>query len=260
MIHGKSLCLAADRPGTQTLQLRLLPVIGKDGFSISLPPCPSAIFETGGLPADQAVALHDGSHEETLAAGQIRPLPHSGRDLTIRTLGQPRNPRGAASARAIHLDMAASGARHPIGRRAVLSDHHPRLRRRWLRAWRPCCHCRRMRRTSPSPARTWFHTRKSAERTARSGFPSTWKTRGILDRQIVVSYRMPLRPLDRTWHLQAPGGEGTRTRFIIASSPLLAYSAKDLSGPLSPRDFPPCSPNRSKEQTAIISKPQTPPT
>ena len=46
-----------------------------------------------------------------------------------------------------------------------------------------------------------------------------WKTRGILDRQVMLSYRMPLRPLDPAWHLQSPGGEGTRTRFIIATSP-----------------------------------------
>jgi hypothetical protein len=65
-----------------------------------------------------------------------------------------------------------------------------------------------------------------------------WKTRGVLDRQVMISYRMPLRPLDRTWRLQAPGGEGTRTRFIIATTPMLDYSAEGLSTPLSPQGLP----------------------
>ena len=70
------------------------------------------------------------------------------------------------------------------------------------------------------------------------GLSLVWKTRGILDRQLMVSYRLPLRPLDRTWKLQAPGGEDTRTRFIIATSPLLDYAADGLSGPLSPQGLP----------------------
>ena len=70
------------------------------------------------------------------------------------------------------------------------------------------------------------------------GIALVWTTRGILDRQVMISYRMPLRPLDPVWHLQAPGGDGTRTRFIIATSPLIAYAAKGLSGPLSPQGLP----------------------
>jgi hypothetical protein len=70
------------------------------------------------------------------------------------------------------------------------------------------------------------------------GLSLVWKTRGVLDRQLMISYRMPLRPLDRTWKLQAPGDGDTRTRFIIATSPLLAYAADGLSGPLMPQGLP----------------------
>jgi hypothetical protein len=66
----------------------------------------------------------------------------------------------------------------------------------------------------------------------------TWKTRGILDRQLRIAYSMPLRPLDPRWHLHAPGGEGTRTRFIIAASPVLVYEADGLSGQLAPQGLP----------------------
>ncbi|MDP3851307.1 MAG: hypothetical protein Q8Q59_12440 [Luteolibacter sp.] len=84
--EGDALCLASDKTGTRTLQLRLLPITGEDGFSVTIPPCPSIIFETGDLSAGQSVVLNSGSKEETLAAGQIRPLPNTGQTLTIRLL------------------------------------------------------------------------------------------------------------------------------------------------------------------------------
>jgi hypothetical protein len=65
-----------------------------------------------------------------------------------------------------------------------------------------------------------------------------WKTRGLLDRQLMISYRMPLRPLDRSWKLQSPGDEDTRTRFIIANTPLLSYRAEGLSAQLTPQGLP----------------------
>jgi hypothetical protein len=65
-----------------------------------------------------------------------------------------------------------------------------------------------------------------------------WKNRGLMDRQLQVSYRLPLRPLDRLWKLQAPGGEETKTRFIIAASPLLKYAADGLTGPLAAQGLP----------------------
>ena len=83
---GASLCLASDKAGTRTLQLRLLPVQSKKGFSISVPACPSVIFETGDLPADQSVVLGSDGKEETLAARQMRPLPNTGQTLAVRIL------------------------------------------------------------------------------------------------------------------------------------------------------------------------------
>jgi len=84
--EAESLCFASGKAGAQTLELRLLPITGKDGFSFTIPPCPSVIFETGELPDGQSVVLDSGAGEETLAAGQIRPLPNKGHRLHIRQL------------------------------------------------------------------------------------------------------------------------------------------------------------------------------
>jgi len=235
--EGDTLCLASDKTGTRTLQLRLLPILGKNGFSISIPPCPSVIFETGDLPADQSVVLNSGAMEETLAAGQIRPLPNTGQTLGIRLLDsretrealRPPEPSSWTWQHQALVIPAESDLIYQIIARASAVDGSG------VAALLPL----------PSDAQDISvsgedlvsHAKIRGENRTL-GLSLVWKTRGVLDRQVMISYRMPLRPLDRTWRLQAPGGEGTRTRFIIATSPLLAYSAEGLSGPLSPHGLP----------------------
>ena len=86
VVEGPFLCLAVEGAGIRALEVRLLPVLRKDRFGLTLPACPSLIFETGELPADQSVVLGSGDSEETLAGGQVRPLPNTGPNLTLRLL------------------------------------------------------------------------------------------------------------------------------------------------------------------------------
>jgi hypothetical protein len=232
-----SLCYASAKTGTHALQLRLLPVADEDGFSITIPPCPSMIFETGDLADGQSVVLKSSSKEETLAAGQVRPLSNKGEPLHIRILNS-RETREALSppepstwtwqhqALVIPADgdlvyqiIARASAANGSGVEALLP--------------------------LPSDARdiTVEGDDLVSHAMIRSGMRElavslVWKTRGILERQLMISYRLPLRPLDRTWQLQAPGGDDTRTRFIIATTPLLDYAAENLSGMLSPQGLP----------------------
>lgn len=235
--QGDALCLASDSAGTRVLELRLLPVLGENGFSISIPPCPSVIFETGDLPADQSVVLHTGNREETLAAGQTRPLPNTGKAIGIRLLDS-RETREALSPpepstwtwQQQALVVPTDGDLiYQIITRASAADGSG------VEALLPL----------PSDAQDISVTgddlvsnTKIRGESRALGLSLVWKTRGVLDRQLMISYRMPLRPLDRTWKLQAPGDEDTRTRFIIATSPLLAYAADGLSGPLMPQGLP----------------------
>lgn len=233
-----ALCLASEKTGTHQLQLRLLPVVGEEnGFSISVPPCPAVIFEIGDLPPDQSVVLKTGTVEETLASGQIRPLPNTGQALGIRLLDsretrealRPPEPSSWVWQHQALVIPAESELVYQIMARASAADGSG------VSALLPL----------PSDAQELevsgedlvSHAEVRGENRAL-GLALVWKTRGVLDRQVMVSYRLPLRPLDRNWRLQAPGGEGTRTRFIMASSPLLAYSADGLSGPLSSQGLP----------------------
>lgn len=232
-----SLCFVSNKAGTHTLQLRLLPITGKDGFSFAIPSCPSMIFETGDLSAGQAVVLKSESKEETLASGQMRPLCSKGEPLHIRLL-DIRETREALSppepstwswqhqalvipknGDLFYQIIARASAEKGSGVEALLplpSDAQE---------------------IEVSGDDLISHVKiRGVNRTLSLGL--VWKTRDILDRQLMISYRMPQRPLDRRWQLQAPGGEDTRTRFIIATSPLLDYAADGLSGPLSPQGLP----------------------
>jgi hypothetical protein len=237
VIDGKSLCLTVDHAGIRTLQLRLLPIIRDNRFALTLPACPSLIFETGDLPADQSVILGSGTSEEALAAGQIRPLPNAGQTLTISMLDSRatsealRTPEPStwswqnqalvmpADGGTIYQIIASASAAGGSGVEAMLQlppDAQD---------------------VTAAGEDLISQTKIRGENRAL-GMKLMWKTRGILDRQVTLAYRLPLRPLDRVWHLQAPGGEGTRTRFIIATSPVLAYAAEGLTPPLAAQGLP----------------------
>jgi hypothetical protein len=251
IISEESLNLAVYQSGVRTLKLRLLPVIVGGTFRFSLPPCPSAILEVGEIAEDQSITLCSGDKEEALTRGQVRPLCHNGAPLVFRLL----DPQETHEARRppepsewtwqhqalvtpsddglVYLIMARASASSGSGVAAALS--------------------------LPSDARDVVvvgedlvsQVKTRGENRAHA-VSLVWKTRGILDRQVMIGYRMPLRPLDRTWHLEAPGGEGTLTRFIIATSPLLAYSAKGLSDPLTPQGLAPVLADSLKGMTCRI--------
>lgn len=237
MIDKSSLCLAIDQDGPHTLKLRLLPVMDARGFTFSLPPCPSAIFETGDLPSDQSVALISNAHEQTLATGKIVPLPHSGGTLTVRLLdshetreaNRPPEPSTWAwqhqalvtptDGELIYQTITRASAAGGSGVEALL-PMPPDAQD-----------------ISVSGEDLVSHSKIRGDKRALS-ISLVWKTRGILDRQLAISYRMPLRPLDPAWQLQAPGDDGTRTRFLIADTPLLSYQAEGLRGPLTSQSLP----------------------
>jgi len=238
VLDGNSFCLVAAKAGTRTIQMRLLPIMSANGFSLDLPACPAAVFETGDLPADQSITLAAGEKEEALAAGQTRPLPPAAQSLRVRLLDKqetrealrPPEPSiwtwqhqalvipadGGLLYQIIARASAAGGS--GVGATLALPPDAQDV-------------------TVSGDDLVSHEKIRGEDRSSRIAL--VWKTRGLLDRQIVISYRMPLRPLDRIWHLQVPGGEGTRTRFIIATSPLLAYAADGLTSPLSPQGLPP---------------------
>lgn len=232
-----SLCLAASTAGTQAVTLRLLPSAAAKGFNLTLPACPSLLFETAELPAGRAVELSHGEHEEILDGGQVRPLPSAVAKLRLRWLDE-RESRAALSP----PEPSTWSWQHQA---LVMPDDDGLVYQLVCRAAAPAGSGVAAVLPLPADAREIAVTGPDlvSHSIARGDDRSLaltlgWGTRGVLDRRLQLSYRMPLGPLDRIWRLQAPGGADTRTRFIIASQPLLDFAAPKLSPPCQPQGLP----------------------
>lgn len=240
LIHEKMLCQALDKVGAQVLELKLLPAFGSDGASLNVPACPAAIFETGDLGEEWSVALKVDGREQMLGSGRLVPLPFAGGSVEMRMLGgeetreamRPPEPSvwtwqhqalvipgdGEIGYRVLGRASAADGS----GVSATL--------------------------LLPADARevTAIGEDLAGQKIIRSADRSLslqvdWKTRGLLEREIAISYQLPRRPLDRNWKLQSPAGSGedsTRTRFIVVGSPELTYAADGLTGSFPPKGLP----------------------
>ncbi len=237
LVQDKMLCQVLEKAGAQGLELRLLPTFEMEGPALLLPPCPAAVFETGDLGEGWSVAVKIGGREQVLGPNRVVPLPLAGGAVEIRMLGgeetrealRPPEPSvwtwqhqalvipgdGELDYRVLTSASAAGGS----GVTAVLD--------------------------LPADAREVgvagddLAGHQLVRGTDRSlGLRIEWKTRGLLERELAISYRLPRRPLDRIWKLQAPASDSVRTRFIVASSAALGYAADGLTGPFPPKGLP----------------------
>jgi len=225
-----ALCLVLSEAGNRSVDMRLLASSTADGFTLTLPPCPSMILETTGLPEGSSVQITYGKQRETLGGNQRRALPGEVGTLHIRVLTDTET-------------------------RAALSPPEPST---WT--WQ------HQALVIPEDDALFYQLSTSATTAAGSGVAAllpmpqdarditvsgedlishnivrgedrslalalNWSTRGILDRRLQISYRAPIGPLDHIWKLHAPGADDTRTRFMIATRPLLGYAAENLSPP-----------------------------
>ncbi len=240
LIHGRHLCQALEVAGTKVLEARLLPAAGPEGFEVLVPACPSAILETGNLGTDAAIAVKIDGREHILGPNQMLPLPLAGGSVTVKLLGgdetrealRPPEPSTwtwqhqalvlpGDGVIAYHV-MARASATNGSGVAALLTL--PQDAREVTVAGRDL---------------TGHKVQRGEDRALN--LTLDWKTRGVLERDVELSYQLPRRPLDRKWSLQAPGSpvaDATRTRFVIASSATLAYAAENLTGPFEPDGLP----------------------
>lgn len=228
VIDNQSISLVTRQAGTQNLSLRLLPQTSKQGYNFQVPPCPSAILEIGKLPDHHSVILLQGDQEIPLGVSQSIPLTSGNGEITLRLLDdketeaatRPPEPSEWAWQHQAIVDPIDGELTYQLITQASATGGSG------VDAILPM----------PADARdiairgedlVSFDQLRGDKRSLSIALH--WKTRGILDRQILVSYRMPLRPLDNTWQLQAPGNETTKTRFLIPENPHLNLAATGLS-------------------------------
>jgi len=239
ILRDGKLCHVAESAGRHTLRLRLLPAAGADSIVFQLPPCPSVMLETGGFEAGHSLAIRTAGGEEIIAAGQTRPLNPGEKTVTLRILDRDETQRAllppepsAWNWQHQALVVPAEGdLDYHVVARASASDGSG-----LSASLRMPPDARGIEASGDDLAH--FRSQPAADRSHTLHLE--WRTRGVLERDVTIRYRMPLRPLDPRWVLQAPsGGEAaTRTRFIITESPALAYAGDGLRGPFQPVGLP----------------------
>ena len=205
-----------------------------------MPACPAAIFETGDLGEQWSVALKIDGREQLLGSNQLLPLPLTGGTFEIRMLGgeetrealRPPEPSTWTWQNQALVTPGDGDISYQVLARASATGGSGIAATLALPA-----DAREVKAAGEDLA-----GQKLVRGTDRSlALQIEWKTRGLLEREVVISYQLPRRPLDRLWKLQAPAGpdkDSTLTRFIIVGSPELTYSAEGLSGPFPPKGLP----------------------
>ncbi|MEM9235532.1 MAG: hypothetical protein AAGB14_02055 [Verrucomicrobiota bacterium] len=230
--HGSMLCRIDRGEGASLTRARFRVASSGPGFELRLPPCPGTMIELAGLPDGRAVVLErDGTQTVHQAGGRIA-MPVDGGRISLQVLDpsessevlRPPEPstwswqhqalvipkRGELEYRILSHGVAADGS--GVSARLMI----------------------------PAEARGFTVDGKdlSSTRSGRDGegnpvLDLKWSSRDVLEREFELVYRIPLRPLDERWLLQAPVGESdgtTRTRFILPASTTIDYEADGLSG------------------------------
>jgi hypothetical protein len=235
LVKDGQICHASAEPGSSTFTARFLG--GADEVELTLPASPSLILET----AEPGFIVVMGDREKPLLPGQPLPLPAAGAVVTLRALStreaeeslRPPQPSDwtwqhqalvrDAEGELEHFAIARASATTGSGLSAEL--------------------------LLPADARDVEATGDdlASSRGTRDADGSTrllleWKSRDLHEREVTLTYRRPLRPLDTSWQLAAPRGTGeqpSRTRFLIAANPRRAFEAAGLAGPFDPDGLPP---------------------
>jgi hypothetical protein len=240
IIRDGEIQLLLDKPGRQTIRARLLPLVDADGFSFSPAGCPLVTFGAGPLREGRSVRLGFGGRITMLGADQTVPLVGLEREVDVsfisaeemREATRPPEP----SVWAWHHEALVLPGEGAISYRVI------------SRASSPAGSGVSASLVLPPGARAVRVTGEDlvGHKVVGGGdrmqtLVVDWKTRGLLEREIVLSYDVPRRSPDRGWKLQVPAGpapEETFARYFIGAVPALSYAADGLAGPMSPRGLP----------------------
>ena len=237
IVRDGKLAAIAEKAGVLTMKVRLDPLEKGSRMSLNVADCPSRMLETGDLGAEGAVELSAGGTTRILGSGQTVTLAGTSE---IRLLGaeevrdalrppEPSDwrwqhqvlvtPSDASLYYAVMATASATGGSGVSAELALPAD------------------ARNIKVSGGDIAEQ--RVIRGADRSQK--LMIQWMTRGTLDRDVEISYQMPRRPLDRKWRLEAPASladDAPKVKFIISGSPLLAYVAEGLLGPLPAQGLP----------------------
>ncbi|WAC20717.1 hypothetical protein OVA24_04895 [Luteolibacter sp. SL250] len=237
IVRDGDIQLLLDKPGRQSVRARLLPQVDGGGFSFFPAGCPLVTFGTGPIRGGRSVRLASSGRVSMLGEGQSVPLVGVDRKVEVgfvseeemREATKPPEPSVWAWRHEALVLPGESTISYRVISRASASSGSGVAASLVL----------------PAGARGVKVTGDDlVDQNGVVGGDTLvigWKTRGLLEREISLSYEVPRRSPDRGWKLQVPAGpasEETFARYFVRAVPALSYTAEGLSGPVSPRGLP----------------------
>ncbi|MCW1924900.1 hypothetical protein OKA05_20220 [Luteolibacter arcticus] len=234
VVQGGQICHAASHFGNAAFSARF--IADASDVPLVLPSCPSLILEAEG--ATFTVGVDD--REYRLLPGQPLPLPASGANVTLRSLTteeveeseKPPLPSSWTWQHQVLVRDAEGELDHLVLARASATGGSGISAELLLPA-----DARDLKAEGDDLA----HFRVTRDAEGNNRLLLEWKSRDMLERELVISYRRPLRPLDASWQLAAPRGPeeaSARARFLIAANPRRAFEGNGLAGPFDPAALP----------------------
>ncbi len=241
LIHEGMLCQVIEKAGNSMIETQLLPALGTESINLMIPSCPATIFETGELGDERSIILKIDGKEQVMGSNDFVAIPLVGGVVEMRMLGgdetrEALRPPEPSSWTWQHQALVIPGdgeIAYRVQARASATEGSGVAASLSL----------------PTDAREVrvIGEDLSGQKVVRGSDRSLalqidWKTRGLLEREVLIFYQIPRRPLDRLWSLQAPAGpsrDETRARFLVVVAPDLSYAAEGLAGPFLPKGLPP---------------------
>lgn len=234
VVHAAMICQIDEGAGVSEAKVRLRVTSTGRSFKLVLPPCPGTIFDTSGLAKDVAIGVTLGGVERIISSGARLALPAEAGVIHLRVLDQVESSEALRPPepsvwiwqhQALVVPIEGELNYHLLGHASATGGSAVESILRL-----------------PTDARRVTATGEDLveARTSRDGEGNPllylkWKTRDVMERDLEIQYRIPVRPLDDQWTLKVPVGspdDSTRARFIIPSSPSIEYAADGLSAPI----------------------------
>lgn len=234
VVNKGMICQIGERAGVSDTNVRLRITSTGGSFKLVLPPCPGTSIDTSGLPEDAAIGVTLGGAERIISSGVRLALPADAGEIRFRLLDQDESTEALRPPEPSEWIWQHQALVVPVEGEL----HYCLLAHASATGGSAVESILRL----PSDARRFTATgddlldaRTSRDAEGNPLLHLKWKTRDVMERDLEIQYRIPVRPLDDRWTLKVPVGESsdsTRSRFIIPSSASIEYAADGLSAPI----------------------------
>ena len=233
----QELRLSCQRSGVHSFKALIHPIESNQDFSLQLPSCPSIVLDVAELPKNLSYTLTSQRGLEILKSNSTHHFSHQGDTLTFHRLQSEE--QQALTQAPIPSDWSWQHESLVQVKQDQLTyqiiSHATATSGSGMEAQLQIPHEARNLLIAGDDLLQYKLTRtENRQQIAHL----SWKSRDILDRSLVITYQMPIRPMDASWTLQSPGDSSSQSRYYLSHSPSIHYGHPKISQPFAAASLP----------------------